>query len=132
MSSHNDEEQIHNIVKDMCNVDHTIGMKHCSDDCVFIRPTGNPLNMKQWDSMMGNSAVSVERKELVSINKLRICGNMAFVVYTSHGKFTYMGNDNDDVAVLTCVLERIDGRWFIVHGQRSTGRGPDATLPKFD
>ena len=87
--------------------------------------------MEQWDSMMGNTAVHVELQELVSINKLHVCGNMAFVVYTSHSKFTYMGNNNDDIAVLTCVLERIDGRWTVVHGQRSTGRSPDEALPNF-
>ena len=128
----NDEEQIRDVVHAMCNKDHTVGMRHCSDDCIFIRPTGNPLTMKQWDSMMGNSAVSVELQELVSIHKLRVVGNMAYVVYTNHGKFTYMGTENDDIAVLTCVLERVNGRWVAVHGQRSTGRSPSAVPPKFD
>ena len=76
-------------------------MNHMSDDCVFIRPTGNPD--KEDDKMM-NDAVSVELRT-ISINKLHVCGDMAWVCYTNHGKFNYMGNANDDVAVLTAVLE---------------------------
>ena len=49
---------------------------------------------------------------------------MAYVCYTSHGKFTYRGTPNDDVAVLSSVLEKTDGRWQVVFGQRSTGRKP--------
>ena len=43
-----------------------------------------------------------------------------------------MGNSNDDVAVLTAVLQRVDGKWSVVHGQRSTGRNPSDVPPKFD
>ena len=126
-----DREQIEEIVRDMCHKDHTLGMKHMSDDCVFIRPTGNPLDKVQWKEMMTNDDVSVESGKLVSINKLHVCGDMAFVCYTNHGRFTYKGIDNDDVAVITSVLRRLNGRWLVVHGQRSTGRSPSEELPKF-
>ena len=29
-------------------------------------------------------------------------------------KFNYMGTENDDIAVLTSVLQKIDGRWMVV------------------
>ena len=115
----------------MCNTDHTVGMRHTHDDCLFIRPTGNPLDMKGWDAMMNNDKVRVDSNELVSINKMKIVGDMAFVCYTNHGKFNYMGNENDDIAVLTSVLQRVDGRWIVIHGQRSTGRSPNDPLPVF-
>ena len=38
-----DEQQVEDVIGDMCNKDHTVGMKHMSDDCVFVRPSGNPL-----------------------------------------------------------------------------------------
>ena len=126
-----DEEQIEDIVRDMCNKDHTLGMKHTHKECVFIRPSGNPLTMEGWNQMMQNPNVSVELNELVSINKLQVCGNMAYVCYTDHGKFNYMGTENDDIAVLTSVLQKVDGRWMVVHGQRSTGRSPSEEPPKF-
>ncbi len=126
-----DREQIKEIINDMCNKDHTVGQKHMHPSCLFIRPTGNPLDMTGWDAMMKNDDVTVEMNDLVEINKLRVCGDMAFVCYTDHGKFTYKGTANDDIAVLSCVLERVYGRWMVVHGQRSTGRKPDDERPKF-
>ena len=126
-----DEEKINDIVSDMCHKDHALGMKHMGDGCVFIRPTGNPLNKEQWNEMMNNPNVNVEDSKLVSVNKLHICGDMAFVCYTAHSKFNYMGNANDDIAVFTSVLQRVDGDWVVVHGQRSSGRSPNDELPKF-
>jgi hypothetical protein len=56
---------------------------------------------------------------------------MAYVCYTTHGKFSYKGNYNDDVAVLTSILQRINGKWTVVFGQRSTGRKPSESPPNF-
>ena len=127
-----DEEKVKDIVNDMCNVDYKVGMKHMHDDCVFIRPSGNPLNKKGWEEMMTNDDVKVESNELVSVNKLSICGSCAYVCYTQHGKFTYKGTENDDIAVFTCVMRKVDGKWMVVQGQRSTGRNPSEAMPSFD
>ena len=87
------KEQIEDVVKDMCNKDHHVGMKHMSDECVFVRPTGNPLTKKGWDEMMNNDDVSVTSSELLKINRLSVVGNSAHVCYTSHSKFNYKGTD---------------------------------------
>ena len=81
--------------------------------------------------MMTNDDVSVECNDLVSINKMDVCGDMAYVCYTNHGRFNYKGTPNDDIAVLTSVLKKVDGRWLVVHGQRSTGRSPTDAPPVF-
>ena len=124
-----DREQIEEIVR-ICHKDHTLGMKHMSDDCVFIRPTGNPLDKVQWKEMMTNDDVSVESGKLVSINKLHVCGNMAFVCYTNHGRFIYKGIDNDDVAVITSYSSSqwtmVGCSWSEIHR-----RSPSEELPKF-
>ena len=126
-----DEEQVRRIIKDMCNVDYKLGMQHMHHDCVFIRPSGNPLDKAGWEKMMTADDVTVESSKLVSINKLQVSGDLAYVCYTSHGKFTYKGTANDDVAVFTSVLKKIDGVWMLVMGQRSTGRGPEEAAPSF-
>ncbi len=126
-----DRDQIQQVIRDMCNKDHTVGDKHMHSSCTFIRPTGNPLNKEGWTAMMNNSDVHVESNDLMSINKLEVSGDMAYVCYTTHGRFTYKGTPNDDVAVLTSVLQRIDGRWQVVFGQRSTGRSPTEEAPVF-
>ena len=127
-----DEDQITRIINDMCNVDYKVGLTHTKEDCLFIRPTGNPLNMTSWEQMMKSDDVNIKSNELVTINKMHVSGNMAYVCYTTHGCFNYKGTENDDIAVLTSVLERIDGKWVIVHGQRSSGRKPTEELPQFD
>ncbi len=126
-----DEEKVKDVVKDMCDKDYKVGMKHMHDECVFIRPSGNPLDKKGWEEMMSNDDVKVESSELVSVNKVSICGCCAYVCYTQHGKFTYKGVENDDVAVFTCVLRKEGGVWKVVQGQRSTGRKPTDEAPKF-
>ena len=78
-----------------------------------------------------NADVSVTSNELVGINKLKIVGDVAYVCYTTHGVFNYKGTSNDDVAVLTSVLQKVNGYWKVVHGQRSTGRSPSEEAPKF-
>ena len=81
--------------------------------------------------MMTSEDVIVEKNDLISINKLYINGNMAFVCYTTHGKFNYKGTENDDIAVLTSILEKKNKTWKILLSQRSTGRTPNDELPKF-
>ena len=81
--------------------------------------------------MMTNDDVKVESSKLLSINKLTVNGDNAVVCYTQHGKFTYKGTENDDIAVFTSVLRKVEGEWKVVHGQRSTGRKPDEPLPSF-
>jgi len=126
-----EEEKVRDVINDMCQVDYKLGMKHMHDDCVFIRPTGNPLNKKGWGDMMSNDDVKVESSKLVAVNKLSICGCCAYVCYTQHGKFTYKGTSNDDVAVFTCVLRKCNGVWKVVQGSRSTGRKPSDPQPVF-
>lgn len=126
-----DEEKVEDVVRDMCNVDYKLGMRHMHDDCVFVRPSGNPLSKKGWEEMMTNDDVNVELQKLVSINKLQVVGDMAYVCYTTHGKFTYKGTENDDIAVLTCVMKKFNGKWMMMMGQRSTGRKPEESLPQF-
>lgn len=126
-----DEEQVQSIIQDMCDVDYKVGMQHMHQDCVFIRPSGNPLDKEGWEEMMTNDDVTVESSKLVSVNKLNVVGDMAYVCYTAHGKFTYKGVENNDIAVFTNVLKKVDGRWWVVMGQRSTGRKPEDSLPQF-
>jgi len=80
---------------------------------------------------MNNADVKVESNELLRVYKLHIVGDLAYACYTTHGKFSYKGQPNDDVAVLSAVFRKTAGNWEVVHGQRSTGRSPDAPPPEF-
>ena len=130
-----DTTAIRQIVEDNCtlNADGKLGGRnHFTDDCLFIRPTGNPLDMRGWDAMMNSADVKMVSSALKDIHKIEVHGEMAFVIYTSHSVFNFKGVDNDDIAVFTLVCKKIDGTWKIVHGQRSSGRGPEEPLPSFN
>lgn len=117
-----DKEQIEDVVKGMCSTDYNKVISHMHENCLIIRPSGNPLDVKGYKNMMTSNDVSVELNEFISINKLEIHEDVAFVCYTSHGKFNYKGTENDDFAVFTSILKKIEGKWVVIHGQRSKGR----------
>ena len=124
-----DETSLRKIIEEITSLDG--GRQHMHENCIFVRPTGNPLNMEQWDQMMNSDDVKMTHSNLVSINKLEIVDNMAYSCYTSHTKFNYKGTENDDVAVFTGVFKKIDNVWKLTFGQRSTGRKPEDEMPQF-
>ena len=69
LSFKSDEDQIRDIVNDMCDVDYKLELDICMMNCVFIRPSGNPLDKNGWEQMMNNEDVTVESSRLVSLNK---------------------------------------------------------------
>ena len=125
-----EESKIKKIIEDIASTEG--GRNHMDENCIFIRPTGNPLNMTQWDEMMNSDDVKVIESKLLSVNKLEIQNNMAYACYTSHAKFNYKGNENDDIAVFTGVFKKSDGVWKLTFGQRSSGRKPEDELPSFN
>jgi ketosteroid isomerase-like protein len=128
-----DENEILQIIKDMTSLENNKpkGREHMDNNCLMIRPTGNPLNMEAWDAMINSNNVTLTHSKLVSVNKLIVEGNMAYACYTSHSVFNYKGTDNDDISVFTGVFQKLGGVWKLVHGHRSTGRGPNEPLPQF-
>ena len=129
-----DDKQIREIIKEMTtwNNNTPTGRLHMLDECIFIRPSGNPLTMNMWDAMMNNSDVTNGSSRLLDIHKISIDNNMAYACYTTHSKFNYKGTDNNDVAVFTGIFVKCDGVWKMVHGQRSTGRSPLEDGPNFE
>jgi|TARA_B110000495_G_C22723909_1_gene425101 ketosteroid isomerase-like protein len=127
-----DKDQLKKIIKEIASMENNVhmGRHHMSEDCLFIRPTGNPLDMQQWDAMMNSS--SLTKSYLVDIYKLVVNGNMAYSCYSTHSQFSYKGQDNNDIAVFTGVFMKNDEKWQLVHGQRSTGRHPNDDMPQFD
>ena len=102
-----------------------------TDDALFIRPTGNPMSMGMYKEMLSNADVNIDSNELLSIDRMDISGDMAYVMFTAHGKFTFKGTPNDDVAVFTMIAKKFGDSWKFAGGQRSTGRGPEEPKPDF-
>jgi hypothetical protein len=100
-------------------------------------PNGNPLTQAGWIEMMGMEDVKLTSKKLLEISHMttfgavpysgelhrRLC-NGAVVVYTTHEKFTYNGNANDDIASWSVTLSKHSGTWMLEHLHRSSGLRP--------
>ena len=96
----------------------------------FIRPSGNPMSMIDYESMMTSGMVTMTESELVSIDNVNVFagGKSAWVVTKEHQSFTYtpQGGEpipNNDLATISYILENNDGTaWKIVGGHRGTGQ----------
>lgn len=104
-----------------------------SDDIFIVRPTGNPLTKKAWLEMVNSKDVEMKGTKLLDINVINVNdeGNMGYVCYTTHSRFSYKGKLNDDVAVFVGVFKRFNGNWKMTYMQRSTGRKPSEPMPNF-
>ena len=109
------------------------------DEMVFIRPSGNPMDMKGFKGMWSSGMITEASSELVSVDTIRFAGLLScwpkvlpapigavcVVTYTSHDKFKFQGNENDDIAKFSAVLEKsLAGGWHICHVHRATGQTP--------
>ena len=131
-----DEEKLRTIITEISSINNGVseGRNHMSNDCVVIRPSGNPLSMDGWDAMFQRDDVIIDSERLIEIKDIKIASDMAYAWYVTQSQFTYKGVTNNDVSVFTAIFkkEENDGDWKMIHGQRSTGRKPDERPPYFD
>ena len=68
--------------------------KFYAPDMLFIRPSGNPLDMAMAKGMWLSDDVVSEANALVSIDTVKVlgCGMAAIATFTAHEKFSYKGN----------------------------------------
>ena len=129
------EDQVKNFLKEFVESMTSKNSKMYLDENVtFVRPSGNPMNITEWEEMFNSKDIESIFSKLLKINKLKFYsyGRIAVSVITIHSKFKYKGKENNDVAVCTLVLENKADRWKVINMQRSTGRAPDQELPKFN
>ena len=103
-----------------------------TSDFRFVRPTGNPLSMDGFKAMMASPGMAFESSDIVSVNKVHEGADSGIVCFTSHDKFTFQGNPNDDICVMTFYLVKdaaAEHGWKVLWGQRSSGRTPDEDKP---
>ena len=75
--------------------------KFYSTEVVFIRPSGNPMDIRLAKGMWLGDDVKTEAQTLKSVDTVKVlgCGMAAIATYTAHEKFTYKGT-----LVRTCLL----------------------------
>ena len=96
-------------------------LDHGTDDFIFIRPSGNPLDAEGFSAMFQSGDLTLHDSELIALERLNCHGNVAIAVFTMRGNFTYRGQDNSDTYAATAVLRKHRGWWKFALLQRSAG-----------
>ena len=98
------------------------------ENCVMIRPSGNPLTQQGWKEMMAGGDIVSTKHELLSIDSVDLIAGAqaAFATFTTFSAFTYKGTPNEDIAKFTAVLEFYEEKWKFCHMHRGTGQKPEA------
>ena len=92
-----------------------------TEDFLAIRPSGNPISAKGLVAMFDSKDLVAESSELIKIHKIEIYDLMAYAVFTLNEKFSYKGNQNEDLSTYTCIFKNVDSTWKYSWMQRSQG-----------
>jgi len=92
-----------------------------TEDFLAVRPSGNPISAKGLVGMFDNKDLVAESSELIKIHKIEIYDLMAYAVFTLNEKFSYKGNQNEDLWNYTYIFKNENGTWKYAWMQRSQG-----------
>lgn len=98
--------------------------QYFTDDILWIRSTGNPLDREGLKKLMIQDIVGV-RMAIVSIDSIQILagGKAAVVVFTADQVYLYKGKHESDRTVLTSVLHVVNGCEILIgHEHRCVGK----------
>ena len=117
------ETEIRSLLQEFASATRTgdFFLDHGTDDFIFIRPSGNPLDAEGFSAMFQSGDLTVHDSELIALERLNFHANIAIAVFTMRGNFTYRGQHNSDTYVATAVLRNIEGEWRFALFQRSAG-----------
>ena len=117
------ETEIRSLLQEFASATRTgdFFLDHGTDDFIFIRPSGNPLDAEGFSAMFQSGDLTVHDSELIALERLNFHANIAITVFTMRGNFTYRGQHNSDTYVATAVLRNIEGEWRFALFQRSAG-----------
>ncbi|HBX26615.1 MAG TPA: elongation factor Tu [Gammaproteobacteria bacterium] len=117
------ETEIRSLLQEFASAKRTgdFFLDHGTDDFIFVRPSGNPLDAEGFSAMFQSGDLTVHDSELIALERLNFHANIAIAVFTMRGNFTYRGQHNSDTYVATAVLRNLEGEWRFALFQRSAG-----------
>ena len=125
----NDKEIIISLLNEFANPKKMASffVNNATSDFLFIRPSGNPIDAKGFEQMITGEIVQ-EKAEITKIHRFEFLSEcIVMCIFTLGSKFTYKGNQNDDLPTVTSIFKKIDEKWKVAWMQRSSGQS-DMTL----
>ena len=95
---------------------------NATEDFLFIRPSGNPINVMGLIEMSTSGDVSDGYCDIQTIRKLDFFSpDAAMCVFTLRSSFVYKDVQNSDLATVTAIFKKIKNQWKFFLMQRSSG-----------
>ena len=119
----NDKETIISLLNEFANPKKNgpIFCWQCAPDFLFIRPSGNPIDAKEFEQMITDEIIQ-EKAEITKIHRFEFLSeNIVMCIFTLGSKFSYKGTPNDDLPTVTSIFKKENNVWKIHWMQRSTG-----------
>ena len=97
-------------------------LNNATEDFLFIRPSGNPIDVMGLIEMSTSGDVSDGYCDIQSIHKLDFFSpNAAMCVFTLRSSFVYKDIQNNDLATVTAIIKKIKNQWKFSWMHRSSG-----------
>ena len=97
-------------------------LNNATEDFLFIRPSGNPINVMGFIEMNTSGDISDGYCDIQTIRKLDFFSlDAAMCVFTLRSSFVYKGIQNSDLATVTAIFKKIKNQWKFSWMHRSSG-----------
>ena len=119
----NEEKQIIQLLENFAANDYgEFLLNNATEDFLFIRPSGNPIDVMGLIKMSTSGDVSDGYCDIQSIRKLDFFSpNVAMCVFTLRSSFVYKDIQNSDIATVTAIIKKIKNQWKLSWMHRSSG-----------
>ena len=127
-----DEEDITQLIENFTANDYgEFLLNNATEDFLFIRPSGNPIDASGFIEMRTSGDLSCDGyTDVKKIHKLEfLSDDVAMCVFTLRSSFIYKDIQNSDLATVTAILKKINNQWKLSWMHRSSG---DSDLSQWD
>ena len=106
-------------------------LNNATEDFLFIRPSGNPIDASGFIEMRTSGDLSSDGyTDIKKIHKLEFLSDyIAMCVFTLRSSFIYKDIQNSDLATVTTIIKKINNQWKLSWMHRSSG---DSDLSLWD
>ena len=127
-----DEEHIIQLIENFTANDYgEFLLNNATEDFLFIRPSGNPIDASGFIEMRTSGDLSLDGyTDVKKIHKLEFLSDeVAMCIFTLRSSFVYKNIQNSDLATVTAILKKINNQWKFSWMHRSSG---DSDLSLWD
>tara|TARA_S200000501_G_scaffold348006_1_gene362864 strand:+ start:228 stop:629 length:402 start_codon:yes stop_codon:yes gene_type:complete len=98
-------------------------LNNATEDFLFIRPSGNPIDASGFIEMRTSGDLSCDGyTDIKKIHKLEFFSdNVAMCFFTLISSFVYKDIQNSDLATITTIIKKINNQWKFSWMHRSSG-----------